>query len=1808
MQNKETDLQQLQSELALLRSKMRAFTNELGHPELRTSSGIDHDKPLHTADSSEPDFTILLVDDSITSRKAVRQLIERSFNDIAILETESGLQAIELLKEESVDLILMDIQMPNVNGFETAKRLRSSQSTADTPIIFITAYDPDGKDKIIGLEIGALDYISKHLEESELERLLQIYIRFVKREKNIHNRLLLTNSKLLRQIDERLKTEAELKKLNDVLEERVEERTAELLAEIDIRRNAEEALQRSGDQLKSFINALDDPFFVKDSNRRYVILNDAACKLLARSREDLIGKQDEEVLSDLLVSDYIDNDSEVLSKGKTVEQELRFSRDGSEMIVSVKKTAFIDYISGNRYIASTARDITEQKEIESIMRSRGDILRAVSFTLNRLIVGDFEESKLTEALEQIGIAAGVNKVAIYENDPVDTYKAELRFLWRQQSDEDDYKPLQKSLSFRNSFFNKWHDQLSKGNAVSGKTSALSENEKKYFENFGIHAFSFFPIQVNSEWHSTLCFFDTKHPRNWNKEELEALKAAAGTMGAVFQNKEAEMELLDSERKYRELITNAPIGIMMINKQGRITDANPKLLEIIGTPGFDLLYRINALQFPPFIIAGLSDVILNTLENGTDEAGDLPLQTQWKEDISIRYHVTPVRDEKGSIEAAQAIVEDITKRKQAEQELIDIKMNLEQMVNERTVELENANDLMQLEISERENTEKLQTAVYEISQMVDIEESIEIIFRKVHQTIRTVMAAENFYIALFDETNNLVEFPYSESIDEGSNKMLNPELELTEYVMRKGSTLLCTPKVRKKMEEEKEISRVQHMSEAFLGVPLMLDNTVIGAMAALHFEDPHAFTKKHVRMLEFIAAEVSRVIRRRRAEKELRDSEQRYRSVFETSFDALMFLDRRTIRDCNQSALNMFGFTNKWEILRHFSALSPDFQPSGKTSRRAADEYIQQAYESGSARFEWVHQRSDGSTFFTDVLLTPFEHGGEIILQANVRDMTDRKQAEQLRNAVYRISKISDEVQYVEELFTAVHTIIQEIMSAKNFYIALIDERNDQITFPYFSDEFDSPPQPKPFGKGFTEYVIRTEKPLLVNKQKAEELLEAGEVEIIGSRSSTWLGVPLIVDKKSIGMMAVQHYSNPEAHGEQELQILEFVSSEVSRVIYHAKAEEALRKSEKRFRNLFENSPDGIIVLDYDNKILDINPAGCRLLNQRRNDVIGNNVANLASTKPLVDALPDQTNMNEIEGRNFEAVLKKDDLQEITIELNMSRFEFTGKPALLLHARDVTDRKEIEEALLREKENAEQANRLKSQFVFNVSHEIRTPLNAIIGLSEAILSRTEPDEIHNYSNNILRESDNLLTLVGDLLDHAKIEAGKMMLESLPFDLQELLESIINSTSALVSSKDLQFKVVVKNELPRFLIGDSLRLRQVLMNLISNAVKFTEEGSVELIVDLLDKKEEEVTVRFAVKDTGIGIPEEQQKNIFKSFTQADGSTTRKFGGTGLGTTIAKQLVGLMGGTIALESEINRGSTFWFDVSLAIEKSPEKRANLQGEVVVEEEEGIFIGNILVVEDYPTNQQVARLHLEEQGHRVTIAGNGKLALAECEWQTFDLILMDVQMPEMDGYAATKHIRNGETLCTNIPIIALTAHADATSRKNCLDAGMNDVITKPIRRKHLLETVHHWMKLIKTGSNIEQIDMNDYIETETENETAQKETVPFDLEEAIEVFGDLDTVMSIMSEFLENVEKQQQIIDNALENQDFETIRKEAHSVKGGAASIEAQALSASAKSLEFAAKDKNYDLSKDVFSVFISDFNTLKDVIRNILENPAT
>ena len=521
------------------------------------------------------------------------------------------------------------------------------------------------------------------------------------------------------------------------------------------------------------------------------------------------------------------------------------------------------------------------------------------------------------------------------------------------------------------------------------------------------------------------------------------------------------------------------------------------------------------------------------------------------------------------------------------------------------------------------------------------------------------------------------------------------------------------------------------------------------------------------------------------------------------------------------------------------------------------------------------------------------------------------------------------------------------------------------------------------------------------------------------------------------------------------------------------AQERLASSEQRYRLLFERNPLPMVAYERETlQIVAVSDAMLKSYGYSHDEVLAMTIPQLLPPEdvPLLFAFL-ATNPN---GSRPEFAANADyphrhvhkDGTIIDVEVTSDNVNLDGRECRIAFFQDVTERKRAATELAVARDQAVEASNMKSAFLANVSHEIRTPMNGVLGMTELLLDMGLTEAQRECAEQVTRSGEQMLSLINDILDISKIETGHLELELADFELDETVKETCSVAGALARSKGLRLDLEIGAGVPPRVRGDGRRLGQILLNLVSNAVKFTATGAITVRVRATPGPQASTAVRVEVADSGIGIDPANLERMFEPFTQADVSTTRQYGGTGLGLAIARELVELMGGAIGAESEPGRGSTFWFEVVLAAAEASATLPAASSEANVGGATPAWLNPplVLVAEDSQINQIVAARSLERCGCRVEVVGNGREALRALEARRYDAVLMDCQMPDMDGYQATAELRRSEAGARRTPVIAMTAHAMDGDRKRCLDAGMDDYISKPMRHTALVATLMRWI------------------------------------------------------------------------------------------------------------------------------------------------
>ncbi len=647
-------------------------------------------------------------------------------------------------------------------------------------------------------------------------------------------------------------------------------------------------------------------------------------------------------------------------------------------------------------------------------------------------------------------------------------------------------------------------------------------------------------------------------------------------------------------------------------------------------------------------------------------------------------------------------------------------------------------------------------------------------------------------------------------------------------------------------------------------------------------------------------------------------------------------------------------------------------------------------------------------------------------------------------------------------------------------------------------------------------------------------------------------------------------------------------------------EQAFRVSEGRLRTTVEAALDCIICIDKDGCITEFNSAAERTFGYSRDEVIGKEMGPLI-VPPAYRDMHDrgmqryfETGEGPLLGKRIEVVAMHRDQTEFPCELALEASGSGDDILFVAYLRDITEQRKQSDALHSAREKAEAANKAKDEFLAMMTHEIRTPLNGVLGILGLLQDTKLDTEQHDYVRAARTSGDILLQILNDILDYSKMDAGKLELEDAPLRLQSVIEPVGQILAPRLESKKLDFRVGIAPELPECIIGDLGRIRQVLLNLVNNAVKFTEKGYISVSVKKVDTLfgEPNEGVMFEVTDTGVGISEEKHDQLFVEFNQLDASYARKFGGTGLGLAICRELVELMGGMIDFRSKIGEGSTFYFTIPLVEGDPSELDDDENAQSLVDQSRSC---RVLVAEDNATNSMIVKLMLEKAGHRVDTAMDGEEAVQAVKSLPYDVVLMDVNMPEMDGFQATRLIREMPEPRCNVPIIALTALAMEGDKQRVLDSGMDGYMTKPVSRQQLLMAVQR-----SAGPETEVTPAPEKDESASADDGLVDHAVIRKLGEDT----DPELVPELLSLYIEDTKRRLTDLSDAIARQDLDKVEHETHTMASSAAMHGAMRLFTIARQSEEMCRSGNQieaiDLAKQVVEIAKATFDELGKVIK--------
>ncbi len=787
-----------------------------------------------------------------------------------------------------------------------------------------------------------------------------------------------------------------------------------------------------------------------------------------------------------------------------------------------------------------------------------------------------------------------------------------------------------------------------------------------------------------------------------------------------------------------------------------------------------------------------------------------------------------------------------------------------------------------------------------------------------------------------------------------------------------------------------------------------------------------------------------------AEEELKQSKEQYRMVSDLTSDYI-FQNNIDEKGKNErvwvagSFQEITGYTFEeykkiggWQTVLHPDDRKKDavaFEKVKKNQKVSLEVRIRHK----NGRIIWV--RSSGYPIWD------YENNRLKGIMGAVKDITREKRNQQIQEIQYTIASSMVTSPTLHNFFLTVKNELSKIIYAKNFFIALYNMETDTLTTQFGEDEKEIVTE-YPASKTLSGKVIKAKRPLVFRKKEIKKLYEQGEIQLVGKRAEAWLGAPLIIKNKILGVIVVQNYDDSTAYDEKAIEVMGIIANQLSLYIEEKRTEDFNLKLSKAT----EQSPVTIVITDPEGTIEYVNPKFTEITGYTLEEALGQNPKVLKSGehdnafyKELWDTV---LAGNEWDGefhnkkKNGELYWEKAVISPI--------FNDSGEITHLVAVKeDITEKKMMISELVNAKNKAEESDRLKTAFLQNMSHEIRTPLNGILGFADLLTSdNIDMNEMKTYASYIKTSGNRLLSLISNILNISRIEAGSISIQTKPFTINKLVKETWQLFRMQADSKGIGFRyhLSLKDE-KSIMVSDEDKINQILINLLSNAFKFTSKGKIHIGYELSGRE-----IIFQVSDTGRGIPKEHQARIFERFYQADISMSRDFEGAGLGLSISKGLVELLGGRMWLDSEVGKGSTFYFslpfDNSGNISQSNDKDLTIHSNP---KENPL----ILIVEDDETSLLYLKTVLDTEKLAYLHAGDGLQAIEMCRKHSkIDMVLMDIKLPGMNGLEATRKIK---AFRPDLPIIAQTAHAFASDKKAASMAGCDDFITKPIPKNKLL-------------------------------------------------------------------------------------------------------------------------------------------------------
>ena len=948
-----------------------------------------------------------------------------------------------------------------------------------------------------------------------------------------------------------------------------------------------------------------------------------------------------------------------------------------------------------------------------------------------------------------------------------------------------------------------------------------------------------------------------------------------------------------------------------------------------------------------------------------------------------------------------------------------------------------------DITERKRTEQIQSVVYNIADAVNRTADLNDLFQYIHKQLSTIIDTTNFYIALYDEDKGTLSFPYF--VDE---KDVSPIIKkrgkgLTEYVLRTGKPLFAPEDVFNELLKKGEVELVGAPSPIWLGAPLKVKDKIIGIVVVQSYTNPSLYSKKDLELLQFVSDEIAIAIEHKRSDEALEQSEERYRNLIEISSNGVVLHQNGYVVFANKAARELVGVEKPDDLIGKpvIEFVHPDCR---KAVAKLINTILSQKTDVSLIEEKFI--KADGTSFDVELAAVNTSFNGKPAVQVEFRDITERKQTEQLKSVVYKIANAVNRTADTDELFKYIHKELGTVIDTTNFFIALYDKENDTISFPYIVDKKDKYSKHIPSGKTLINYVLRTGKPLLATQEIKNELIQKGEVEPIGTPSKVWLGVPLKIEQEIIGVMTVQSYTDPLCYTEKDVEILNYVSNQIAIAINRKRAEEKLQQEKEQLSVTLRSIGDGVITTDKKGNITMMNRVAEKLTGWKSAEAIGRplkevfHIINEETRQEVENPVDRVLEEGRIIGlANHTVLVSRDGTERILADSGSPLRDRESKIiGVVLIFRDITDKRKMEREMIK-------IERLESIGVLagGIAHDFNNILTGILGnLSLAKFYLSPDDKVYKILDSAERASMNAKNLTQQLLTFAK--GGKPIKKVA--SIKNLLEETV---SFALTGSNISYEIDCADGLSDVKM-DAGQISQVINNLVINARQSMPTGGIIKVTarNVIIDKDNYIAnlpsgeyVAVSIKDKGTGIPKRMLRNIFEPYF------TTKQKGSGLGLSICYSIIRNHNGYITVDSELGIGSTFTIYLPATEEKAP---------ILVKEQEIVKgTGRILVMDDEDLVRDICGKMLNIAGYDVEFAQTGEEAIdkykkAKERGKPFKAVILDLTIPAgMSGKEAIKELREYDP---EITAIVSSGYSNDPVMSNPKKYGFKGVVTKPFR------------------------------------------------------------------------------------------------------------------------------------------------------------